>query len=109
MNNFDDDDDVVDDDVDDDVVDKPIFLNLISYKAVTIRLRQDQEQMVGEMESGLDTRFPPDLSNLITQHQQKATKHKLELIKLKSKPPKKGAKQYKYRQIAYFRIIPKRK
>ena len=30
-------------DVDDGVVDKSIFLNLISYKAVTIRLRQDQE------------------------------------------------------------------
>ena len=108
-NNFDDNGDVDDDDVDDDDVDKSIFLNLISYKAVTIRLRQDQEQMVGEMESGLDTRFPLDMSNLITQHQQRATKHKLELIKSKSMSPKNGVKQYKYRQIAYFRIIPKRK
>ena len=43
--------------------------------------------MVGEMESGFDTRFPLDLSNLIT-HQQKVTKHKLKLIKSKSMSPK---------------------
>ena len=43
LNNFDDDGDVDDDDDEDDDVDQSIFLNLISYKAVTIRLRQDQE------------------------------------------------------------------